>query len=189
MSIVGISGSLSSPSRTTTLVELIVGRTAVTGAFAKKEIINVGDIAPSLGLALNPKQLPAEVKSAYEKLWSADVVVVGTPVYKGSYTGLLKHFFDLLDPKVLSGKVAILAATGGSDHHSLVLEHQLRPLLSFFGAYTVPTSVYVKDSDFVKDELGISYRLDNNDVSERIDTIVEQALWLTSRNALQAIAA
>jgi FMN reductase len=189
MSIVGISGSLSSPSRTTALVELIVGRSGVAGAFAKREIINVGDIAPSLGLALNPKQLPVEVKSAYEQLVAADLVVVATPVYKGSYTGLLKHFFDLLDPKVLSGKVAILAATGGSDHHSLVLEHQLRPLLSFFGAYTVPTSVYVKDTDFVKDGSGASNRLDNDDVSGRIDTIVEQALWLTGRNALQAIAA
>ena len=125
---------------------------------------------------------------AYEKLASADVIVVGTPVYKGSYTGLLKHFFDLLDPKVLSGKVAVLAATGGSDHHSLVLEHQLRPLLSFFGVHTVPTTVYVKDSDFVKQEGG-GYRLNNTDVSQRIDTIVKQTLWLLSRNTVQSIAA
>jgi len=187
MSIVGISGSLSNPSRTTTLVELIVGKTA-SAAFSKKTIITVGDIAPSLGLALNPKLLSAEVSLAYEKLASADVIVVGTPVYKGSYTGLVKHFFDLLDPKVLNGKVAVLAATGGSDHHSLVLEHQLRPLLSFFGAHTVPTTVYVKDSDFVKEEGG-GYRLNNTDVSQRIDTIVEQTLWLLSRNTVQSIAA
>ncbi len=187
MSIVGISGSLSNPSRTTTLVELIVGKTA-SAAYSKKTIIAVGDIAPSLGLALNPKLLPAEVSLAYEKLVSADVIVVGTPVYKGSYTGLVKHFFDLLDPKILSGKVAVLAATGGSDHHSLVLEHQLRPLLSFFGLHTVPTTVYVKDSDFVKEEGG-SYRLNNPDVSQRIDTIVEQTLWLLSRNTVQSIAA
>ena len=187
MSIVGISGSLSNPSRTTALVELIVGKTA-SAAFSKKTIITVGDIAPSLGLALNPKLLPAEVSLAYEKLASADVIVVGTPVYKGSYTGLVKHFFDLLDPKVLSGKVAVLAATGGSDHHSLVLEHQLRPLLSFFGVHTVPTTVYVKDSDFVKEE-GVGYRLNNPDVNKRIDSIVEQTLWLLSRNTVQSIAA
>ena len=187
MSIVGISGSLSNPSRTTALVELIVGKTA-SAVFSKKTIITVGDIAPSLGLALNPKLLPEEVSLAYEKLVSADVIVVGTPVYKGSYTGLVKHFFDLLDPKVLSGKVAVLAATGGSDHHSLVLEHQLRPLLSFFGVHTVPTTVYVKDSDFVKEE-GVGYRLNNPDVNKRIDSIVEQTLWLLSRNTVQSIAA
>jgi FMN reductase len=178
---------LSNPSRTTTLVELIVGRVA-NGAFTQREVITVGNIAPSLGLALNPKQLPADVAAAYEKLAAADVIVVGTPVYKGSYTGLLKHFLDLLDPKVLSGKVAVLAATGGSDHHSLVLEHELRPLLSFFGLHTVPTTVYVKDADFVKEENG-SYRLNNPDISARIDTIVEQTLWLSRRDAAQARAA
>ena len=189
MSIVGISGSLSSPSRTTTLVELIVGRVAA-GAFSKREIITIGDIAPSLGLALNPQQLPGELAQAYEKLVSADVIVVGTPVYKASYTGLLKHFFDLLDPNVLSGKVAVLAATGGSDHHSLVLEHQLRPLLSFFGIHTVPTTVYVKDSDFVKEEDG-RYRLNSPNLNGRIDAIVEQALWLAAgrRQAVQSKAA
>jgi len=187
MSIVGISGSLSNPSRTTALVELIIAKTAA-GAFAKREVVSIGDIASSLGLALNPKELPAEVSAAYDKLVSADVIVVGTPVYKGSYTGLLKHFFDLLDPKVLSGKVAILAATGGSDHHSLVLEHQLRPLLSFFGAHTVPTTVYVKDSDFVKEEGG-RYRLNNPDIHARIDAIVEQALWVLGRDAVQSKAA
>ena len=187
MSIVGISGSLSNPSRTTALVDLIVSRTA-SGAFSKKEVVSIGDIASSLGLALNPKQLPAEVAAAYDKLVSADVIVVGTPVYKGAYTGLLKHFFDLLDPKVLNGKVAVLAATGGSDHHSLVLEHQLRPLLSFFGLHTVPTTVYVKDYDFVKEDGG-AYRLANPDISARIDNIVDQALWLARRSAVQSKAA
>ncbi|CAG0965078.1 FMN reductase [Myxococcaceae bacterium] len=187
MSIVGISGSLSNPSRTTALVDLIVGRVA-DGAYAKREVVTVGDIAPSLGLALNPKQLPAEIGAAYGKLVSADVIVVGTPVYKGSYTGLLKHFFDLLDPKALHGKIAVLAATGGSDHHSLVLEHHIRPLLSFFGAHTVPTTVYVKDTDFAKEEGG-GYRLNNPDINARIDIIVEQALWLLRRDAVQSKAA
>ena len=187
MSIVGISGSLSNPSRTTALVDLIVGRTAAAGAFAKRDVVSIGDIAPSLGLALNPQQLPAEVGQAYAKLAAAEVIVVGTPVYKASYTGLLKHFFDLLDPKILAGRVAILAATGGSDHHSLVLEHQLRPLLSFFGVHTVPTTVYVKDSDFAKEEGG--YRLDNPAIDARVDVIVEQALWVLGRNAVQSKAA
>lgn len=180
MSIVGISGSLSNPSRTTTLVELIVGRTA-DSAFSRREVVGIGDIASSLGLALNPQHLPADVSQAYAKLANADVIVVGTPIYKGAYTGLLKHFFDLLDPKALSGKVAILAATGGSDHHSLVLEHQLRPLLSFFGVHTVPTTVFVKDADFGKEADG-GYRLNNPDLLPRIDASVEQALWVLGRS-------
>jgi FMN reductase len=187
MSIVGISGSLADPSRTTVLVDSIVGRIA-DGAFSKRNLISIADLAPNLGHALNPKQLPADIGLAYEKLVEADVIVVGTPVYKASYTGLLKHFFDLLDPKVLNGKVAVLAATGGSDHHSLVLEHQLRPLLSFFNVHTVPTTIYVKDSDFIKEDGG--YRLSNPDISTRIDTIVAQTLGLIGRsNAVNSIAA
>ncbi|WNV04158.1 NAD(P)H-dependent oxidoreductase [Candidatus Methylospira mobilis] len=187
MSIVGISGSLADPSRTSVLVDLIVGQVAV-GAFSKKSFVSIAGIAPSLGAALDPQRIPAEIGSAYEKLIAADVIVVGTPVYKGSYSGLLKHFFDLLDPKSLRGKVAVLAATGGSDHHSLVLEHQLRPLLSFFGVYTIPATVYVKDSDFVKEDG--NYRLSNPDISARIDTIVAQTLGLIGRsNSVSSIAA
>lgn len=187
MSIVGISGSLGNPSRTTVLVDLLAGRIA-DGAYAKREVISVGDLAQGLGLARDPRHLPAEVGAAQGKLAAADVIVIGTPVYKGSYTGLLKHFMDLLEPKTLNGKVAVLAATGGSDHHSLVLEHHLRPLLSFFGAHTVPTTVYVKDTDFVKEEDG-SYRLDKPEIGTRIDAIVGQTLWLLGRNIVRSKAA
>lgn len=55
------------------------------------------------------------------------------------------------DPKgqdPLRGKVIGLLATGGSDHHYLVLEHQLRPLCGFFGAYTPARAVYASPKDF-----------------------------------------
>jgi FMN reductase len=188
MKIVGVSGSLSSPSRTSTLVDLIVGRIAAQ-PLAKKDFVAIGDLAPRLGLATDPRRVPAEIAAAFDTLAAADLLVVGTPVYKGSYTGLLKHFFDLLDPKALAGKVAVLAATGGSDHHSLVLEHQLRPLLSFFNAYTVPTTIYAKDADFLKDEAGGGYRLNNPELLRRVDTIAGQASWLLAERGLQAIAA
>lgn len=61
----------------------------------------------------------------------AEALVIGSPTYKGSYTGLFKHVFDLLDPADLRGKPVILTATGGGDRHSLVVEHQLRPLFAF----------------------------------------------------------
>lgn len=183
MSIVGLSGNLSNPSRTLALVDLIVHRIA-DGAFSKRETLSIADLAHSLGNALDPRHLPIELSQAYAKLVAADVVVIGTPVYKASYTGLLKHFLDLLEPKALTGKIVVLAATGGSEHHSLVLEHQLRPLLSFFNAHTVPTTVYAKDADFIKTPNG-SYRLDNPDIEARLGGIVEQTLWLAQRGTVQ----
>ena len=86
--------------------------------------------------------------------------------------GLLKHFFDLLDSKLLNGKVGILAATGGSDQHALILEYQLRPLASFFGIVTVPTTIYVKDTEF------IDYRLHSEAINNRILTSIDQAFSL-----------
>ena len=79
---------------------------------------------------------------------NADVLVAASPVYKASYTGLFKHLFDLLDPKALEGRHVLLAATGGSDRHALVIEHQLRPLFSFFGAHILPVSIYAVNCDF-----------------------------------------
>ncbi|WP_370462067.1 NAD(P)H-dependent oxidoreductase [Phyllobacterium sp. SYP-B3895] len=65
--------------------------------------------------------------------------MVGTPTYKGSYTGFFKHLIDLLDPLALEGKPILLTATGGSDRHALITEHQLRPHFGFFMAHTLPT--------------------------------------------------
>lgn len=49
-------------------------------------------------------------------------------MYRGSYTGLFKHFFDFIHQDALIDKPILLAATGGSERHALVIDHQLRPL-------------------------------------------------------------
>jgi len=67
---------------------------------------------------------------------------------KGSHAGLFKHLFDLVAPDALVGRQVLLAATGGSDRHALVVDHQLRPLFGGFRALTVPSSVYAADADF-----------------------------------------
>jgi FMN reductase len=69
---------------------------------------------------------------------AADALIVGTPVYRASFTGLFKHFFDFVEQTALVDVPVLLAASGGSDRHALVLEHQLRPLFSFFQAQTLP---------------------------------------------------
>ena len=101
-----------------------------------------------LGQARRLGELDPAARNLVERLAAADVLVVGSPTYKGSYTGLFKHFFDLLDPSALRGKPVILAATGGGERHSLIVEHQLRPLFGFFEALTMPTAIYASDRDF-----------------------------------------
>ncbi|HEY8353421.1 MAG TPA: NADPH-dependent FMN reductase [Methylophilaceae bacterium] len=173
--IVGVSGSLSAPSRTRALVENVLEQVTqrVSG---KRELIDIADIAREVGTAVSFDQIPAVVSEAHRKLAEADLIVIGTPVYKASYTGLLKHFFDLIDPKQLKGKVAILVATGGSDQHASVLEYQLRPLASFFGIVTSPTAVYARDNEF------IDYQLHSETISARVDHAVGQALTLLQQD-------
>jgi FMN reductase len=79
---------------------------------------------------------------------SADGLIVVTPVFSASYSGLFKSFFDVLDKDALAGKPVLIAATGGTGRHSLVLEHALRPLFAYLRAVVVPTGVYAASEDW-----------------------------------------
>jgi len=182
MKIVGISGNISTPSRTRFLVESILSN-AAQKAHSKYTLIDISQFASELGSTVNYDNFPQVLSNAYQAITEADLIVIGSPVYKASYTELLKHFFDLLDPKKLVGKVAILAATGGTDQHALVLEYQLRPLASFFGVATAPTTIYARDNEF------IDYRLHSEAIDARINNAVNQAFNLMDHNVTEALAA
>ncbi|HEU5008280.1 MAG TPA: NAD(P)H-dependent oxidoreductase [Jatrophihabitantaceae bacterium] len=89
-----------------------------------------------------------EVEAELRAAETADLLVAATPVYRGSYTGMFKHFFDLVDQYALANKLVLLTATGGSDHHALALEHELRPLFGFFQAMTIPVAIFASGGDF-----------------------------------------
>ncbi|GAA4133865.1 FMN reductase [Aminobacter aganoensis] len=145
--VLGISGNISRPSKTRTFVEHIAGQVALRSN-GVSHIFDIEDLGPSLGQARQLKELEPTAHNLVERIAAADVLVVGSPTYKGSYTGLFKHFFDLLDPAALRGKPVILTATGGGERHSLIVEHQLRPLFGFFEALTMPTAIYATNRDF-----------------------------------------
>ncbi|MEZ0094848.1 FMN reductase [Streptacidiphilus sp. EB129] len=78
----------------------------------------------------------------------ADGLIVVTPVFAASYSGLFKSFFDVLDQDTLQDMPVLIAATGGTPRHSLVLEHALRPLFAYLRAVVVPTAVYAASQDW-----------------------------------------
>jgi FMN reductase len=145
--IVAFSGNTHRPSKSRALAELIARRiqSHIDATLTQYDIV---DVTPGLGAALTRAQLPKDVLAVLEAVESSDVLVVATPVYKGSYTGLFKHFFDFVDVSSLVGKPVVISATGGGPRHALVVEHQLRPLFGFFSALTIPTSVYAEDKSF-----------------------------------------
>jgi FMN reductase len=180
--VAGFSGNFTRPSKTRGFVEQIVKEIARRHGLAASTY-DVLDVGPSLGSAKWSRELDAQGREVLERVTSADVLVVGSPTYKGSYTGLFKHFFDLVDPAALRSKPVVLLATGGGDRHALMVEHQLRPLFGFFEALALPTAVYAADRDFVDGVL----------VSEAIKARAELALAdvdaaLARRAALRAAA-
>jgi FMN reductase len=110
--------------------------------------IDVYRLGPEFATATKREDVAPGVEAELLAAETADLLIAATPVYRGSYTGLFKHFFDLVDQYALANKLVLLAATGGGDHHALALEHALRPLFGFFQAMTVPVAVFASAGDF-----------------------------------------
>ena len=104
------------------------------------------------------------LQAAIDAVAGADGLIAVTPVFSASYSGLFKVFVDVLERDGLAGKPVLLAATGGTARHSLVLEHALRPLFAYFGAASVPTAVYAASEDWgpagVASDGGLVARID-----------------------------
>ncbi|MCA2406762.1 FMN reductase (plasmid) [Rhizobium leguminosarum bv. viciae 248] len=145
--IVGFSGNLSRPSSTRRFVESVT-KSLAKQAGLQHAVFDVEDLGTSLAAARSVADLDPPARKVIRTIIEAEALVIGSPTYKGSYTGLFKHVFDLLDPADLRGKPVILTATGGGDRHSLVVEHQLRPLFAFFEAFVLPTAIYASSRDF-----------------------------------------
>jgi len=167
---VGFAGSSSRPSRTRNLVEAIT-TTAAKRIGATTTIYDLNEIHPSLGSTLEPSKAPPDLVELIEAITNADALIVGSPVYKGTYTGLFKHLFDLIEPKALKDKPVVLSATGGSERHALVLDHGLRPLFAFFSADIVATGVYATETDFTDYQPGSAQLL------SRIDRVALELSW------------
>lgn len=179
---VAFAGSWSRPSRTRALAAEAASR-AVARFGGSAHVFDVGDLGAEFGAIREGAAATGALAHHLDAFLSADALIVATPVYKGSYTGLFKHFLDLIDPPALAGKPVLLAATGGGDRHALVIEHQLRPLFGFFEARTLATGVYVSSAEFRDGALA------SEPASVRLDRAVEQfAPYLRAevRNPLRA---
>lgn len=170
LNIVAVSGGLNSPSKTESLVQAILDELAEATQI-NVHFIKLSEIGPLLGGAIYRNQLPQRVQDDLAAVEAADALIVGTPVYRASFTGLFKHFFDFVEQTALVDVPVLLAASGGSDRHALVLEHQLRPLFSFFQAQTLPIGVYATDRDFTPE-----YTVKSEQLADRVTLAVARAL-------------
>ncbi len=112
------------------------------------DIIELRELAHPLADNLLTGFPTGQLAAAIDAVAAADVLIVVSPVFSASFSGLFKMFFDVLEPDLLRGKPVLLAATAGTARHSLVLEHALRPMFGYLGAVTVPTAVFAATEDW-----------------------------------------
>ncbi|HYJ48534.1 MAG TPA: FMN reductase [Microbacterium sp.] len=178
--IVGVSGSLREPSKTTALVRGLIEEVTARDE-VETRLIEVATLGPLFAGALRREDVEPEIEDALRAIETADLLIVASPVYRASFTGLFKHLFDFVGQYALVGTPVLLAATGGGERHALILEHQLRPLFGFFQALTLPVGVYASDADFA------GYELTSPDVKRRIDQAVTRSLPLVRQAAAQRV--
>ena len=166
---VGISGSPAARSKSRTLLERALSTLAERGVTT-----TLIDLSALPADALLARRRATEVENALGSVSQATIIVASTPVYRATYSGLLKVFFDLLPLNGLVGKTGIPIATGGSPAHQLVIDHGLRPLFASVGAVTTPTGVYGTDSAF---ENGAPHE----SLIARLDAAITEAITLSER--------
>ncbi|MBV9018625.1 MAG: NAD(P)H-dependent oxidoreductase [Alphaproteobacteria bacterium] len=87
-------------------------------------------------------------REAVARIARAGAVLIGAPVYRASFPGVLKNLLDITPVEALQNKPVGIVAMGGSPHHYLAVDTQLRHVLAWFGALMAPTAVYLTGSDF-----------------------------------------
>ncbi|MER6675267.1 NADPH-dependent FMN reductase [Streptomyces sp. NPDC000983] len=148
--VLSVSGSPSATSRTARLLRHLDGRLRAQG----HEVI-----------PLDVRTLPAEallgadfrhpaIVEATALFDRADGVVIGTPVYKAAYSGLLKALLDLLPQYALAGKTVLPLATGGTTAHVLAIDYALRPVLNSMGPSHITPGWFTLDKDITVAEDG-----------------------------------
>jgi FMN reductase len=153
--IVVISAGISVPSSTRILADNLAA--ATVGALSSVELVETTNAVQVIELRELAHQLTDNVLTGFptgaladavRQVAEADAVIAVSPVYTGSYSGLFKMFFDVLEDGTLEGKPVLIAATAGTARHSLVLEFALRPLFAYLRADVVPTAVFAASEDF-----------------------------------------
>jgi len=147
-------GSVTPPGRLRRALEQAVARADAGGGELEARLLDLAGLEIALADGRDPGALGDDTEATIAAVAGADVVVIATPVYRGSMTGALKNLLDQLPVSALEGKVVGLVAMGGSNHHFLGAERHLRDVLAFFGAWTMPVAVYLTGADFEAGEPG-----------------------------------
>lgn len=166
--VVTIAGAPSSTSRASRLLTHIQGILEQQGFSVSP--ISVTDL-PAEDLVKGNFQSP-QLQQITQRVEACRGVIISTPVYKASYTGVLKALLDLLPQYAFAGKTILPIAVGGTLNHLLAIDFSMKPLFTIMGATSVLRGVYIVSSQIQSDDAG-QIRLDDEIASRLQDALTE----------------
>jgi FMN reductase len=147
-----ISGGLREPSSTRLLADRLAASArkhlGERGQETVSTVVELRHLARSIADAMVTGFPPADLAAVFDGVNNSDALIAVSPAFNASYGGLFKSFFDVIPEATLADMPVMIGATGGTDRHSLVLEHAMRPLFSYLHAIVSPTGVYASTDDF-----------------------------------------
>jgi len=152
--LVVISAGTGNPSSTRQLADRLAQKSLDLLDEATVSVIELGPLAADTARAAVAGFPSEDLQQAIDRLADADAIIAATPIYKAGISGLFKTFVDVLDNDLIVAKPVLLAATGGTPRHALVIDDQMRPLFAYMRALTLPTSVYAAPEDWGTSDLG-----------------------------------
>jgi FMN reductase len=111
-----------------------------------------------------------ETRQAVDRIAAAAAVLIAAPVYRASFPGVLKNLLDITPVEALQAKPVGVVAMGGSAHHYLAVDTQLRQVLGWFGVLVAPTAVYLTGADFRDGQL--TSETARNELTALVDTLL-----------------
>jgi FMN reductase len=141
-------GAATPPGRLAAAIEIAAGVAQTSGGDVAVEILNLAETPIDICDGRPLDSYSETTRQVVARIAAADAVLIGAPVYRASYPGVLKNLLDIVPVEALQNKPLGIVAMGGSPHHYLAVDTQLRQVLAWFGALVAPTSVYVTGGDF-----------------------------------------
>jgi FMN reductase len=151
-----ITAGVTQPSSTRLLADRLTAAT-IAGLAPREvvvEVVDVRDVAHDVTNNVLTGFASPELQVRLDAIAEADAVIVVTPVYAASYSGLFKMLVDVLPQDALRDTPVLLGATGGTARHSLAIDHALRPLFAHLGALVAPVAVFAASEDWGSTDAG-----------------------------------
>jgi FMN reductase len=126
----------------------VVERLAEAGVEAQVDTFELRDYAHDVTNNLLTGFAAPALESVINAVVSADGLIVVTPIFSTSYSGLFKSFIDVIDPDALTGKPVLIGANAGTARHSLAIDYAIRPLFAYLHAEAMPTGVFAASADW-----------------------------------------